>query len=756
MNKLIFGKNNLKNIVNITCFDDKVTIYIAEGDGTKSLSFDYIPFALTSDEYEGSTKLNGPGYYRYVTPILDTDYEDVYGRGVYRPRSREEGYMVLNGYTYYKGMKVSDVSLLSFDIEATSLDPKVEHAAVLMISNTFRSRSGKLEKRLFDVKDYSSIAEMLQAWCVWVREVDPDILIGHNIFGYDLPYMAEFGPLNLGRDGSELRFDNKVSKKRKDGQQQYEYYNAHCNGREIVDSMFMSITYDVGRQFPSYGLKRIEKHLGLVGDDRIEWDFNKHDPKDWQNWPDDLWTLFKEYCKDDADSPIAMFDIMAPTLFYLNQSIPKKFQQMVNEATGSQIDSFMIRAYLQDGLALPMTSPSVDFEGAISMGVPGIYDNVRKVDVASLYPSIMRQYQIYPKGKDYKKYFLQTIDYFTEQRLKNKKIAKETNDPYYDSLQNAQKIFINSCYGFMGANYLLFNYPEGAAEVTRQGREILQKGVEWSTGHRLEHVVKKVVNAGKPNEKKTYEWVLGPKISAGKGYDLVNVDTDSFSVTNGTAPTPEEFEEEIKDLNSLYPKLIRWENDGVFDRVIVVAAKNYVMKSGNSVKYKGSSIKDQKKEPILRRMMDELFNSLLSDNDNIERIYESYCRKALEIDNINDWSVKKTVTRSVINETTSGQANINAAIKGRGFSEGDKIWLYVKEDPEKPADVNKKKYALIEDFQGEYHVWHYVKRVYDTLSILENLIDIKQFIKYHNKSNRSKLEELCNESKKEEKQKSAG
>jgi len=246
-------------------------------------------------------------------------------------------------------------------------------------------------------------------------------------------------------------------------------------------------------------------------------------------------------------------------------------------------------------------------------------------------------------------------------------------------------------------------------------------------------------------------------------YKLVACDTDSIKIcrTDGKPMSQEEQDNILKRMDSKTPELIRLEEDGYYEKFLVIKSKNYVTYDGKKTKYKGSSIKDQKKEPALRKFMNSAISLIMNHpedyNLKLQALYQSYCRKALEIDNINDWAVKKTVTRSVINETTSGQANINAAIKGRGFSEGDKIWLYVKEDPEKPADVNKKKYALIEDFGGEYHIWHYVKRVYDTLSILENLIDIKQFIKYHNKSNRSKLEELCNESKKEEEeQKSAG
>jgi DNA polymerase elongation subunit (family B) len=617
LNKLIFGKNNTEKIVNVSYDDGLVYLYTADGDKTNCEVIEHQAYALTHEDYEGSTKLKGYGYYKYITPILETPYEEVRGHGIYRPRSAEEGFMLRHGYSYYKGMKVNDVSLLSFDIEAVGFNPFADNAKVLIITNTFRDRNGNVSKKLFSIKDYDSDFKMIEAWCAWVRETDPDILMAHNGFGYDLRYLAARGDLKLGRDGSLVKFDTKFSKKRKDSQQQYEYHNAHCNGREIVDTMFMSITYDIGRKFPSYGLKRIEEHLGIAPEDRIEWDFKKYPTEEYLSWPKEVWEDFERYARDDADSLILMFDIMAPTLFYVNQSVPKKFQQMVNEATGSQIDSFMIRAYLQDGLALPMSSGAADFEGAISMGIPGVYDNVRKVDVASLYPSIMRQYEIYPKSKDYKKYFLQTIDYFTEERLKNKKIAKDTGDKYYDSLQNAQKIFINSCYGFMGAKYLLFNDPEGAAEVTRHGREILQKGVEWATGHRLEHVVKKVVNKGKPNEKKEYEWILGPKISTGRGYDLVNVDTDSFSITNGAAPTEQEFAQEIDELNKLYPSLIRWEDDNVYQRVVVVKAKNYVMKlhptwGEPKVIYKGSSIKDQKKEPILRKMMDEIFEVLLN------------------------------------------------------------------------------------------------------------------------------------------------
>lgn len=760
MNKLIFGKNETTGIVNITCVDGLVYIYKLLNGQLVVETKEHIPYALTTQRFELSSRLRGKEYYKYKTPILEQDYEDVRGNGIYKPRSKEEGFMLSSGATYFKGLKPSDLSLLSFDIETTTLDPNDPEAKIVLISSTFRDRNGKINKVLFDIhetleyskKNYNeAIKVMINNWCAWVRQMDPDILLGHNIFGFDLPYLNTFAPLTLGRDGSEVIFDKRISKKRKDGSQSYDYNNCHIHGREVIDTMFLAITYDVGREFPSYGLKRIEKHLKLVDSSRIEWNFDENPVREVVVKGGAIWLDFCNYCRDDADSPIKMFDIMASSLFYLNQSIPKKFQQMINEATGSQIDSFMIRAYLQDGWSLPKSSKKESFEGAISAGIPGIYENVRKVDVASLYPSIMLQYEYYPRDKDHQRYFLKALEYFTNERLKNKALASETGDKYYDDLQGGQKIFINSVYGMMGADYLLFNEFKEADAVTAKGRDILQQGVIWATGYNLKKVVAKVINKGKPNEHTKYKWVLGDKVGSGRGYTLANVDTDSFSITNGIVPTKEDFAKEINELNSIFDEKINWADDGVFKKVIVNKAKNYVLqkhenwckpsdfdKNGNvKLKFKGSSFTDQKKEPALKEFMNELIKLMLDNKAsliNMNAVYEKYCIEALNITDINRWSVKKTITKSVLNPTRTNEKNVLTAIVNEGFSEGDKVWLYT---------ANNNQLKLIKYFNHDADNWHYVKRVYDTLCILTNLIDIKQFKKYHLKSNRSILEDYC-------------
>ncbi len=772
MNRLIFGKDDTKNIVNLTVKNDTLFLYTEDKDGVKEETFDFQPWGLSHKPVgKNSQKLKGDQYYKYLTSITTDKFNELSGkfnREHWFPRSIEECVTLFDGVTYYKGMKVNDVSILSFDIETSGLVMD-KTSKVFLISNTYR-RGTETFRKLFSIDDYADQNDMIDNWCYWVSEIDPSILTGHNILSYDLPYLNNIQKLKLGRDGSNAEFAEKTSKFRKDGSQQYDFHNVKITGREIIDTFFLSIKYDIGREFPSYGLKPIVKHLGLEKLDRTFIDASQIK----NQWNDlAMREKIKQYTIEDSDDALKLFDLMIPAYFYLAQSIPKTLQQMVNEAAGSQLDALMIRSYLQNGYSQPRTSNKVPFEGAISMGIPGIYENVCKADVASLYPSIMLEYNIHDPKKDPENHIIQMLTYFRDERLRNKKLAKETGEQYYKDLDQSQKIVINSLYGFLGAGYLLYNYPEGGAEVTRRGREILLKGVEWATGHTLEKVVKAIANEGEDNEETSYEWVVGSRTGDGRGYTLVNVDTDSFSIINGTKLSRDGFAAELKELNSLYSTLIRWEDDGIYDKIIVVGAKNYVLvkskeylkENEKPVKFKGSALTDQKKEPALTEMLEKMIYALLDDERvALPVIYKSYIREAVNIQFINRWTVKKTVTKSVLDPNRLTEQKILDAINEsiekkiiEGVSEGDKVWLYNSVQGE-IQKVAKGELVFYKDGRPklipncvlkDVRLWnkdedklHYVSRVNSTVQILSKILNMDEYIDYTKKSNVELLKEL--------------
>jgi DNA polymerase I len=500
MNSLIYGKSQLDRIVSLEVGDDTAEIFRELEDGT--ISRETVPashFILFNEKLSPKMKrLEGNQFYRYMIEydskekhqeVLSASYKKKYK--LFNVRDPKEAVMIKDGYTSFKGMRVQDVSVLSFDIEDTyGIGTKLKQdGKVLLIANTFR-KQGKITKKQFAYDDYETEAEMLEAWCNWVRKIDPSILIGHNVYGHDLKVLkfaadkAEI-KLALGRDGSNVRVSQRTSAFRKDGSQSYDYNNILVYGREVVDTWFLAMKYDgaARREYESYGLKAVIAHEGLEKKNRQHYDAstiaeNYQKPEEWKK--------IKAYNVDDADDPLAYFDLTIPSFFYYAQSIPRSFQSVINSATGSQINSLLVRSYLQQGHSIALGSDKEEFEGAISLGIPGIHKNVFKIDVASLYPSIMLQHKIFPADKDPNGHIVEILDWFTKERLINKKKGKESGDAYFTALADSQKIVCNSFFGFMGAPKLNYNYPNGASQITKHGRRILQEAIVWATGKEYE------------------------------------------------------------------------------------------------------------------------------------------------------------------------------------------------------------------------------------------------------------------------------
>jgi DNA polymerase, archaea type len=491
---LIFGKNQLERIVAIEPQDESLEVFIEDKDGTIRNEWHKNFYWILSNKPHSMEwkKLKGNSYYNWGKKYTNLkEYNSDKGRlrnraDIYCISEGKEAAMILNGMTYFKGTKVNEVSVLAFDIETTGLVHD-DTSMTLLISNTYR-KNGVITRKLFSYDEYVDQGAMIDAWCDWVREINPSVMMGHNIFGYDIPYLIYCADqantsLKLGRDDSSIRIDNWTSKYRVDGSKTLDYSRAHIYGRNIIDTLFLSYKYDFARKYDNYKLKYIVSKEGLEIKDRVFYDggqirFKYTDPVEWAK--------IKEYCIHDSDDALALYDLMIPAYFYLTPSVPKTFQQMLYTASGSQINSFLVRSYLQNGNSIAKTTEAQNFEGAISFGNPGIFKNVLKVDVASLYPSIMLTYNTYDKMKDPDNNFIKMVRYFTDERLKNKKIAKETGDNYYSGLEQAQKIVINSAYGMLGATGLNYNSPHNASLITRKGREILQQAIVWATGKELQ------------------------------------------------------------------------------------------------------------------------------------------------------------------------------------------------------------------------------------------------------------------------------
>lgn len=224
-----------------------------------------------------------------------------------------------------------------------------------------------------------------------------------------------------------------------------------------------------------------------------------------------------------------------------------------------------------------------------------------------------------------------------------------------------------------------------------------------------------------------------------KGLILINGDTDSIMVgkPDGSPFSDVEQKQLLTELNSQFPENIRFEEDGYFSSVIILKAKNYILQDQKGkVKTKGSSLRDQKKEKGLKEMMDRMIEVMLKpempvDNARLTEIYMEYVREIMDVKEITRWCTKKSYSQKVEEGTRTNETKVKDAIQGTEYKVGDKLFLFYKEDDT---------LCLVEKFTGDYNKIRLLKRLFDTVKIFANVIDVKElFINYSLKKNQKLL-----------------
>lgn len=243
---------------------------------------------------------------------------------------------------------------------------------------------------------------------------------------------------------------------------------------------------------------------------------------------------------------------------------------------------------------------------------------------------------------------------------------------------------------------------------------------------------------------------------------ISNADTDSISFykKDQSEFTKEEQEKLIQEINEIMPHMIEYEDDGYFSHALIIKAKNYcLLHDGDTdIKYKGSSILDAKKEPALTEMMHKIIQDImLQDGVGVVAIYHDYVREALDIQDIERWATKKSITEKLLEGNDTAKKKVIDAIGERKVQVGDKIYLYNVIDGQKqqivkgelvflksgkPKMIENNIVRMVEDFDGNYDKFHYVKRVFKTMEIFKNIIDMEKIVNYNLKKNRKYLEIL--------------
>ncbi|MFA4945389.1 MAG: DNA polymerase domain-containing protein [Lentisphaeria bacterium] len=498
-------------------------------------------------------------------------------------------------------------------------------------------------------------AGMLRELVRLIRERDPDVVEGHNLFNFDLPYLAARAKrhkvrLDFGRDGSPM---TARASRFSAGERTASFTRFDIHGRHVLDTYQLVQLYDAShRDLESYGLKAVARHFGVAAPDRTYVDAAAlaaelaRDP-----------ARVRRYAMDDVRETDALSRILSPSHFHQAQLVPFSYQNCVIRGSGMRIDALLTAGYLAEDAALPTPQPARPFQGALTEAVrAGVFHNVWHVDVASLYPSIIVASDLAPAA-DPLRLFPKMLKALREFRLAAKAAAKKAADParreHFQALQASFKVLINSFYGYAGFAQGTFNDFDLAETVTARGREILQAMLDFLAGAQA---------------------------------TVIELDTDGIYF--GPPPGVQEPEAFLARLQAQLPPGIDVELDATYAAMFSYKSKNYaLLDAAGGVALTGAALKSRGLEPFQRRYIKELAELLLTGRGAaaaaLHRRYAAALeRHELPLADLAQREVLSTSPKAYAEKLAKGETRRSAAYElalksARPYEQGDQVAFYV-------------------------------------------------------------------------------
>ena len=597
---ILFGSDPTQGIVAVEPAGERIRIYRRawRRGGHGGLRVQTLVADHRQDPLAGArwTELEGEGY-RFIAEFADRNayqnarywLRDAHALHIALPTGTKQ-YLTRSGRTLFKGMAFDDIVRMQLDIETFALRPDGPESEVFLISIS--------DNKGFQTQIWGEEPSVLREMVACIRERDPDVIEGHNIFGFDLPYLAARAKmhsirLGIGRDGSEMIFSPQQACAI--GYFSTPFVPAHIHGRQVIDTLLAVQRYDVAKgSLSSHGLKSVCHALGISETDRELIPGDKIG-SEWRSNPERV----KKYALQDVLETRSLAALICPPDFYLAQMVPDNYARAATTGTGEKINSVFIREYLRQGLAIPKASEPKPLPGGYTeVRATGVIERIVKCDVESLYPSIMLYRRIKPRS-DTLDVFLPALEELTRRRFDAKAKSKEASNPqhaYWDGLQSAFKILINSFYGYLAAP-LNFNDHDAAAQVTTTGQSVVKQIIE-----QLEKT----------------------------GSTVIEVDTDGvFFQPPGDIDSEERETEYIDSIGSTLPAGIRLAHDGRYCAMISLKMKNYALATYDGKKiFRGSALRSRADEPFGLEFISKTVDYLLNGKpESAGELYQSIARK---------------------------------------------------------------------------------------------------------------------------------
>lgn len=393
-----------------------------------------------------------------------------------------------------------NLRVLAFDIECYSESgtPKPHKDPVVIISVI---ASGGVKKQFTALNEDDR--EVLESFASFIKEYDPDIIVGYNSNFFDWPYLITRAKklgvrLDVSREGTEP--------------QPSVYGHYSIVGRASVD------LYNYAEGLTEVKVKTLENvadYLKVMPKESRTLIEYTELPRYWRE-PSLRPTLLK-YAMEDAESTYGIAEKTLPFLYQLACLTGLPLDQVVAASVGFRVEFHLLRHAFLEGELAPnrIERPYSPYKGAIVLKPkPGIHEKIAVIDFSAMYPHIMIKYNIgfdsyIPPGEEaegeyfeapevkhrFRKHPPSLYRKVLERLLKTRAEIREQmkgldpSSPEYiilDNRQQAVKVLANASYGYLGWVGARF-YMKPCAEATAAyGRQTILRANELARDYGLE------------------------------------------------------------------------------------------------------------------------------------------------------------------------------------------------------------------------------------------------------------------------------
>jgi DNA polymerase, archaea type len=719
-NTLLFGADPTPRIVAIELGETgTVKVYRREADGlTVSDVEPFHPFVWCDSDVVDlgieSEKLEGDLKYGWLVTV-DSWKELIALRNGLKSAGRDffaftdpvQHYLTATGRTLFKDLPFEELKRMQIEVlsvagvaDAGDRGYNNDHIMSVALSDN----TGWEELLVADPKNVEeSEHAALKRLTAIIKERDPDVIEGHDLFRSDLPYLVARAKkaktkLDWGRSDGFLR---SRPSRLQIAEKTIDYPKFTVGGRHFVDTFLLAQFYDVGmRSLAGFERTDVARHFDLCGSEQISALSGKELHRGYLENSE----AFRQRAMCGVRETRALSELLSASYFIQAQIFPYNYQDVIVRGNATRINALFLREYFRQRHSIPELPMVRAFEGGYTdIFFTGVAHNVWHCDVASLYPSIMLKFDCFPVS-DQLQIFRHLLTDLRTFRLEAKAEMRAEKDPakqhHFQALQNTFKILLNSFYGYLGFAQGHFADFDAAARVTQIGRDLLKKMIDW----------------------------LGAQ-----GAKVIEVDTDGIYFV---PPAQTEIDELQKGLAKELPKGIEIEFDEQFDAMFSYKAKNYALltKVGDVI-IRGGALKSRGLEQFQRVFLEEVIKLIMEGKpEAITNLRDEFERKIrnrawkidmlMKTDTLQD-SLDKYRAKIAGSARNRAAAYELALASGRNYKPGDQISYYIKATPKKVPAYEAAKLAREFDPENrDENVDYYVAKLDELVKKFHGLSNV--------------------------------